>query len=158
MKYAGSLHILNVKCKQPTSVYLNGIWLRYSLHKQMQLKVFRFLQVGTKLSVMCFRFLYSGHRMSCALLYINVIWAMCTYESAISLANYPSLWCVWNDQMVFLKGRALAIKETWCVESSQFGPLSPLSASSEVRVYFHHHDLSVLGSKCERAPVDSEVT
>lgn len=157
MKYAGSLHILNVKCKeQPTSVYLNSIWIRYSLHKQMQLKVFRFLPWAP--SVMCFRFLYSGHHVSCALLYINVIWTMRKYESAISLVNYPSLWCVWNDQMVFLKGRALVITETWCLESSQFGPLSPLSASSEVRVYFHHGDLSVLGSKCERAPVDSEVT
>lgn len=59
MKYAGSLHILNVKCKeQPTSVYLNSVWIRYSLHKQIQIKVvFRFFQVrsmeGTKLSSMC---------------------------------------------------------------------------------------------------------
>lgn len=59
MKYAGSLHILNVKCQeQPTSVYLNSVSIRHSLHKQMQIKVFTFLQLrsmeGTKLSATCF--------------------------------------------------------------------------------------------------------
>lgn len=147
MKYAGSLYILNVKCKeQPTSVYLNSVWIRYSLHKQIQIKVFRFLQVrsmeGTKLSSMCF-VIYKCHMDHMQI------------QSARNPANYSGSWRVWNYQMVFLKRRALVFTEIWWLESSQSGPLSPLSTSSEVRVYFHH-DLSVVGSKFERAPVDSE--
>lgn len=149
MKYAGSLHILNVKCKeQPTSVYLNSVWIRYSLHKQIQIKVlFRFFQVrsmeGTKLSSMCF-VMYKCHMDHMQI------------QSARNPANYSGSWRVWNDQMFFLKRRALVWTEIWWLESSQSCPLSPLSPSSEVRVYLHHHDLSVLGSKFERAPVDSE--
>lgn len=145
MKYAGSLHILNVKCKeQPTSVYLNSVWIRYSLHKQIQIKVvFRFFQVrsmeGTKLSSMCL-VIYKCHMDHMQM------------QSARNPANYSGSWRVWNDQIFFLK-RALVWTEIWWLESSQS---CPLSTSSEVRVYFHHRDLSVLGSKFERAPVDSE--
>lgn len=54
-----SLHVLNVRCKeQSTSVYLNSVWIRYSLHKQVQIEPEHFFQVmsmeGTKLNAMCF--------------------------------------------------------------------------------------------------------